>query len=73
MPPDAMSALPSSTNIESDAIDEETRRDLERCVESLPARRARVLRLYYGLGDEEPHTLNEIGESWPGRRFRESE
>jgi len=66
MPPDAMSALPSSTNIESDAIDEETRRDLERCVESLPARRARVLRLYYGLGDEEPHTLNEIGESWPG-------
>ena len=41
-----------------------------RAMRRVVAREARARRLYYGLRDEEPHTLNEIGESWPGRRFR---
>jgi RNA polymerase primary sigma factor len=34
---------------------------LDRALESLPERDRRVLELRYGLGGEEPHTLEHIG------------
>ncbi len=36
-------------------------REMEKAVASLGRREGRVLRLYFGLGDERPHTLEEIG------------
>jgi RNA polymerase primary sigma factor len=37
------------------------RNQVEEVLESLDDREAEVLRLYFGLGDEEPLTLEEIG------------
>jgi RNA polymerase primary sigma factor len=36
-------------------------REMEKAVASLGRREGRVLRLYFGLGEERPHTLEEIG------------
>jgi RNA polymerase primary sigma factor len=36
--------------------------DLGRCLDRLPAREAQILRLYFGLGDTQPLTLEEIGQ-----------
>jgi RNA polymerase primary sigma factor len=36
--------------------------DLGRCLDRLPPREAQILRLYFGLGDTQPLTLEEIGQ-----------
>src|SRR5829696_5744453 len=55
--------------------DEETERRLQkealdRALESLPERDRRVLELRYGLGGEEPHTLEHIGKRLGATRER---
>ena len=42
--------------------DRSRREDLDRCLDRLPGREAEILRLYFGLGDTEPLTLEEIGQ-----------
>jgi RNA polymerase primary sigma factor len=44
-----------------DVMDESVRDQVEDVLESLDARESEVLRLYFGLGDEEAMTLEEIG------------
>jgi RNA polymerase primary sigma factor len=44
--------------------------DIERCLKRLGAREATVIRLYYGIGQEERHTLEEIGEKFNLTRER---
>jgi RNA polymerase primary sigma factor len=36
--------------------------EIEEALASLTAREARVLRMRYGLDDERPHTLKEVGD-----------
>jgi RNA polymerase primary sigma factor len=43
------------------ALDRSGREDLDASLATLPPRDAKVLRLYYGLGGEDPRTLQEIG------------
>jgi RNA polymerase primary sigma factor len=43
-------------------FDRSRREDLERCLGRLPGREAEILRLYFGLGDTQPLTLEEIGQ-----------
>ena len=44
-----------------DVMDESVRTQVEDVLDSIDAREAEVLRLYFGLGDEEAMTLEEIG------------
>jgi len=43
-------------------INESLNREIERALSSLTEREARIIRLYYGLGNKHPFTLEEIGE-----------
>ena len=55
--------LPDSTQSSPDnqVVEESVRNQVEMVLETLDGREAEVLRLYFGLGDEEPMTLEEIG------------
>ncbi|MBT3606212.1 MAG: sigma-70 family RNA polymerase sigma factor, partial [Candidatus Latescibacteria bacterium] len=55
--------LPDGTQKAPDeeVVEDSVRVQVEDILESLDAREAEVLRLYFGLGDEEPLTLEEIG------------
>jgi RNA polymerase primary sigma factor len=44
--------------------------DIERCLEGLAPKEAQVIRLYYGMGQEDPHTLEEIGKKFDLTRER---
>jgi RNA polymerase primary sigma factor len=46
---------------DEEVVENSVRVQVEDILESLDAREAEVLRLYFGLGDEEPLTLEEIG------------
>jgi RNA polymerase primary sigma factor len=46
------------------------KRSIEDALDTLTEREARVLRLYFGLGDSEPMTLEQIGESFGITRER---
>jgi len=43
-------------------INESLNREIERALSSLTQREAEIIRLYYGLGNKHPFTLEEIGE-----------
>ena len=43
-------------------INESLNREIERALSSLSEREANIVRLYYGLGNKHPFTLEEIGE-----------
>jgi RNA polymerase primary sigma factor len=43
-------------------INESLNREIERALSSLTEREAKIIRLYYGLGNKHPFTLEEIGE-----------
>jgi RNA polymerase primary sigma factor len=51
-------------------IHESLRTEIERSLETLTQREADVVRLYFGLGDQHPMTLEEIGETFDLTRER---
>ncbi len=59
-----------SPNPDREWIHESLRTEIERSLETLTPREADVVRLYFGLGDQHPMTLEEIGETFDLTRER---
>ena len=59
-----------STNPEKELIHESLRTEIERALETLTPREADVIKLYFGLGNHHPMTLEEIGETFDLTRER---
>ncbi|HUH50965.1 MAG TPA: sigma-70 family RNA polymerase sigma factor [Flavobacterium sp.] len=59
-----------SPNPDRVLIHESLRTEIERALETLTPREADVVRLYFGLGDQHPMTLEEIGETFDLTRER---
>jgi RNA polymerase primary sigma factor len=59
-----------SPNPDRFLIQESLRTEIERSLETLTPREADVVRLYFGLGDQHPMTLEEIGETFDLTRER---
>lgn len=59
-----------SPNPDRELIHESLRIEIERSLETLTPREADVIRLYFGLGDQHPMTLEEIGETFDLTRER---
>jgi RNA polymerase primary sigma factor len=59
-----------SPNPDKELIQESLRTEIERSLETLTPREADVVRLYFGLGDQHPMTLEEIGETFDLTRER---
>ena len=59
-----------SPNPDKDLLHESLRTEIERALETLTPREADVLRLYFGLGNQHPMTLEEIGETFDLTRER---
>jgi len=55
---------------DKDLMVESLRREIERVLNTLPAREADILRLYFGLRGYHQHTLDEIGEKFNLTRER---
>lgn len=59
-----------SPNPDRELIQESLRTEIERSLETLTPREADVVRLYFGLADQHPMTLEEIGETFDLTRER---
>jgi RNA polymerase primary sigma factor len=59
-----------SPNPDRELIHESLKTEIERALETLTPREADVVRLYFGLGDQHPMTLEEIGETFDLTRER---
>jgi len=59
-----------SPNPDRELIHESLRTEIEGSLETLTPREADVVRLYFGLGDQHPMTLEEIGETFDLTRER---
>jgi len=59
-----------SPNPDRELIKESLRTEIERSLETLTPKEADVVRLYFGLGDQHPMTLEEIGETFDLTRER---
>jgi len=59
-----------SPNPDRELMHESLRTEIERALETLTPREADVIRLYFGLGDQHPMTLEEIGETFDLTRER---
>ena len=59
-----------SPNPDRELILESLQTEIERALETLTPREADVVRLYFGLGDQHPMTLEEIGETFDLTRER---
>ncbi len=59
-----------SPNPDRQLLHESLRTEIERALETLTPREADVIRLYFGLGDQNPMTLEEIGETFDLTRER---
>ena len=59
-----------SPNPDKELIHESLRTELERALETLTPREADVIKLYFGLGNHHPMTLEEIGETFDLTRER---
>ena len=59
-----------SPNPDKDLLHESLRTEIERALETLTPREADVIRLYFGLGNQHPMTLEEIGETFDLARER---
>ena len=59
-----------SPNPDRALLHESLRTEIERALETLTPREADVIRLYFGLGDQHPMTLEEIGETFDLTRER---
>jgi len=59
-----------SPNPDRELINESLRTEIERSLETLTPREADVISLYFGLGNQHPMTLEEIGETFDLTRER---
>ena len=59
-----------SPNPDRELMHESLRTEIERALETLTPREADVVRLYFGLGNQHPMTLEEIGETFALTRER---
>ncbi|MEM5564004.1 sigma-70 family RNA polymerase sigma factor [Psychroserpens sp. AS72] len=59
-----------SPNPDRELLHESLRTEIERALETLTPREADVIRLYFGLGNQHPMTLEEIGETFELTRER---
>jgi len=59
-----------SPNPDRDLMHESLKTEIERALETLTPREADVIRLYFGLGNQHPMTLEEIGETFDLTRER---
>ncbi|HNU60347.1 MAG TPA: RNA polymerase sigma factor RpoD/SigA, partial [Aquaticitalea sp.] len=59
-----------SPNPDRELLHESLRTEIERALETPTPREADVIRLYFGLGDQHPMTLEEIGETFDLTRER---
>ncbi len=59
-----------SPNPDRDLLHESLRTEIERALETLTPREADVIRLYFGLANQHPMTLEEIGETFDLTRER---
>ena len=59
-----------SPNPDKELIHESLRTEIERALETLTTREADVIKLYFGLGNHHPMTLEEIGETFDLTRER---
>ena len=59
-----------SPNPDRSLLHESLRTEIERALETLTPREADVVRLYFGLGNQHPMTLEEIGETFDLTRER---
>ena len=59
-----------SPNPDRALLDESLKTEIERALETLTPREADVIRLYFGLGEQHPMTLEEIGETFDLTRER---
>ena len=59
-----------SPNPDKDLLHESLRTEIERALETLTPREADVIRLYFGLGNQHPMTLEERGETFDLTRER---
>ena len=59
-----------SPNPDKELLHESLRTEIERALASLTPREADVIRLYFGLGNQHPMTLEEIGETFDLTRER---
>jgi len=59
-----------SPNPDRDLLHESLRTEIERALETLTPREADVIRLYFGLGNQHPMTLEELGETFDLTRER---
>jgi RNA polymerase primary sigma factor len=59
-----------SPNPDRELLNESLRVEIERALETLTPREADVVRLYFGLGEQQPMTLEEIGETFDLTRER---
>ncbi len=59
-----------SPNPDRNLLHESLKTEIERALETLTPREADVVALYFGLGDEHPMTLEEIGETFDLTRER---
>ena len=59
-----------SPNPDKELLHESLRTEIERDLETLTPREADVIRLYFGLGNQHPMTLEEIGETFDLTRER---
>ena len=59
-----------SPNPDKNLVHESLRIEIERALDTLTPREADVVKLYFGLGDHQPMTLEEIGETFDLTRER---
>jgi len=52
-----------SSNPDSSLLHDSLRKEIEKAIETLTPREADVVRLFFGLGNQHPMTLEEIGET----------
>jgi len=67
---DVMRSDDNKDSPEADLIHESLRKEIDRVMDTLPAREADVLRLYFGLEGKYQMTLEEIGEKFDLTRER---
>ena len=60
----------SSPNPDKELLHDSLKTEIERSLETLTPREADVIRLYFGLGNQHPMTLEEIGETFDLTRER---
>jgi RNA polymerase primary sigma factor len=67
-----LNVLPDTSQGAPDAkaLEDSVRMQLEKVLDALEDREAQVIRLYFGLGDEDPMTLGEIGSRFNVTRER---